>query len=380
MSDAPVCLADVAQLARDRLPPEVWDFVEGGSGDEHVLAANRAALDAVSLVPRVLAGLTSADPSTQLAGTAAAFPVAVAPMAYQRLLHPDGELAAATAAHAAGIPFTVSTLSSVSIEDVAATGATVWFQLYWLRDRYTVLNLVRRAERAGATALVLTVDVPIMGRRLRDARAGFTLPPEVTAAHLTGGSHTAAHHAVTGSAVAEHTRTAFQPAVSWSDLTWLRDQTPLPLLLKGILDPADALLAVRAGVDGIVVSNHGGRQFAGAVPSITALPWVVDAVAGQCEVLLDSGIRTGTDIMRALALGAGGVLAGRPILHGLAAGGTGGVAAVLEILRAELCAELLLAGCGDVTTAGRITAVGPNGRLRGGSDATGRRTRDRAAS
>ncbi|MCT2586820.1 alpha-hydroxy acid oxidase [Actinophytocola gossypii] len=356
MTGVPVCLADVARAAHDRLSTEVWDFVEGASGDERGLAANRAALDAVSLVPRMLTGLTEADPSTRLLGTAATFPVAVAPMAYQRLLHDDGELAAARAARDLGVPFTISTLSSVSIEDIAGTGAALWFQLYWLRDRGAVLDLVRRAEQAGVSALVVTVDVPIMGRRLRDLRAGFSLPPHVTAANLAGDPARTANPMVT---VAEHTRLAFAPALSWSDLAWLRERTELPLVLKGILDATDAELAVRAGAAGVVVSNHGGRQLAGAVPSVTALPWVVDAVDGQCEVLLDSGIRSGTDILRAVALGASGVLVGRPVLHGLAAGGTGGVAAVLEILRAELAAEMLLAGCGDVASAGRLATVGP---------------------
>jgi 4-hydroxymandelate oxidase len=366
----PVSVADVERLAAARLPRDVWDFVAGGSGDERTMAANRAALDRVCLVPRVLTGTTEAGTASRLVGTPAASPMAVAPMAYQRLLHPDGELAAAAAARDAGVPFVISTLSSHRLEDVVGVGASCWFQLYWLRERAGVLDLVRRAEDAGCTALMVTVDVPAMGRRLRDVRNEFTLPRSVTAANLATGDTSDAHLPWAGvSAVARHTGLTFEPAVSWADLEWLRGHTTLPLVLKGILDPRDAVLAVELGARGVVVSNHGGRQLAGAVPSVAALPGVLAAVGGRLDVLLDSGVRGGTDILRALALGASGVLVGRPVLWGLASDGQAGVALVLDLLSTELREALLLAGCADLDAARGLATVLTGGEeLRNGGD------------
>ena len=356
--DAPLSVADVTRLAEDRLPKELWDFVSGGSGAETTLAANRAALDTVAVLPRVLGGFADASPATRLLGTDASLPLAVAPMAYQRLLHPDGELAVAEAAEIAGVPYVVSTLSSVRLEEIAKVGAATWFQLYWLRSRPLVEDLVARAEEAGCRALMVTVDVPIMGRRLRDLRNSFVLPDEVVAANLEEGSAGRAHELVDGgSAIAAHTAEAFAPNLGWADLEWLRTRTRLPLVVKGVLDPRDAARAVESGVDAVVVSNHGGRQLDGAAPSIDALPAVVDAVGGRCEVLLDSGIRSGTDILRALALGARGVLVGRPVLYGLAAGGVRGVGQVLSLLATELRDAMTLAGCADVAAARTVSTV-----------------------
>ncbi|GAA1284220.1 alpha-hydroxy acid oxidase [Saccharothrix xinjiangensis] len=353
-----VDLADVERAAVARLPRDVRDFIAGGSGDEVTLAANRAALDGVGVVPRVLAGVEVADTGTSLVGTEAALPVAVAPMAYQCLAHPGGEVATAAAAGAAGVPFTVGTLSSRAVEEIAKTGATLWFQLYWLRDRGLVEELVARAEAAGCRALVITVDVPVMGRRRRDVRNGFSLPADVRAAHLSGGVTRAHERREVGSGVAEHTSTAFDPALGWRDVEWLRTRTRLPLVVKGVLDPRDATRCVELGASAVVVSNHGGRQLDGVVPSAVALPRVVEAVAGAGEVLFDSGVRGGVDVLRALALGATGVLLGRPVLWGLAVGGERGVARVLELLRAEFTQALLLAGCADVGAArGLATAL-----------------------
>jgi 4-hydroxymandelate oxidase len=353
---SPVCLADLERLAESVLPKHVWDFVAGGSGTETTLVANRAALDAVALLPRVLAGVADASPVSRLLGAEVAMPVAVAPMAYQRLVHPDGEIAMARAAAAAGVPFVISTLSSVCIEDIAALGGRCWFQLYWLRERCQVESLLARAEQAGCQAVMVTVDVPPLGRRLRDIRNEFVLPAGIVAANLLDGQDFQAHVLVSGgSAVADHTRSVFAPALGWPDLAWLRERVSLPLIVKGILDPRDAVRAVETGADAVVVSNHGGRQLDGAAPSIAALPAVVETVGDRCEVMLDSGIRSGTDVLRALALGACGVLIGRPLLWGLAVGGCQGAGRVLALLHAELRDALTLAGCADPGAARNLT-------------------------
>jgi 4-hydroxymandelate oxidase len=355
------CLADVERAAASVLTAGVRDFIAGGSGAETTLDANRAALDRVFLVPRVLTDVSRCTNDSTLLGRPVGMPVAVAPVAYHRLAHPEGELATARAAKAAGVPFTAGTLSSVPVEEITAIGGSVWFQLYWLRDDERSLELVRRAEDAGCEAIVLTVDVPWMGRRLRDVRNGFALPDQVRAAHLPTG--TTAHQAAAGtSAVAVHTREAFSSALTWSTVEALRARTRLPLVLKGVLAPEDAVRATESGVDAVVVSNHGGRQLDGAVPSIDALPEVAAAVGGACEVLLDSGIRGGTDVLRALALGARGVLVGRPALWGLAMAGEAGVARVLELLSEEIRDALGLSGCADVEAAGRLrTTAGAPG-------------------
>ncbi|MEV6288190.1 alpha-hydroxy acid oxidase [Kribbella sp. NPDC051770] len=331
-------LRDYEQLAVDRLAQPVADFIAGGSGDELTLRANRRALDRVQLVPRVLAGVEAAVTIDRLVGSAAAMPVAVAPMAYQRLVHPEGELELARAAAAAGVPYVISTLSSVPLEKIPGD---CWFQLYWLRDRGVVESLVERAVAAGCSALVVTVDVPVMGRRLRDVRNAFALPEGIVAANLE--TTRQAHTAVPGlSAVAAHTASAFSPTVSWADLEWLRSRCDLPLVVKGILDPRDARRAAAIGAEAVVVSNHGGRQLDGAVASIDAL---VDVVGNDIDVLLDSGIRSGTDVLKALALGASGVLIGRPLLWALAVDACD---EAFGLLRRELTDAMLLAGCADL--------------------------------
>ncbi|MFH8983321.1 alpha-hydroxy acid oxidase [Streptomyces varsoviensis] len=348
----PRSLDDVERAAAAVLPPDVWDFVAGGSGRERTLAANRAAFDRLFVRPRVLRDVSRCTTDATLLGRPVRMPVAVAPVAYQRLLHPDGEAASARAAKAAGVPFTVSTLSSVPVEELAGIGGSVWFQLYWLREDGRALELARRAEDAGCEALMLTVDVPWMGRRLRDERNGFALPDHVRAAHLDAGPASTAHRGTAhGSAVAAHTGQALSPALTWSHVAELRAHTRLPLVLKGVLDPQDALHALESGVDALVVSNHGGRQLDGALPSVDALARVVEVVGDRCEVLLDSGVRGGTDVLKALALGASGVLVGRPPAWGLAAGGENGVRQVLDLLSEELRDALGLAGCQNVAEA-----------------------------
>ncbi|KES08693.1 alpha-hydroxy-acid oxidizing protein [Streptomyces coelicolor] len=352
------CLADFERAAASVLPADVRDFVAGGSGAEVTLDANRTALDRVFLVPRVLRDVSRCTADSTLLKRPVPMPVAVAPVAYQQLVHPDGERAAARAAKAAGVPFTASTLSSVPIEELTAIGGTVWFQLYRLRDAAQSLELVRRAEDAGCEAIMLTVDVPWMGRRLRDVRNRFALPSHVRAANISTGSTAHRRHA-DSSAVAVHTGQAFSSATTWSSLAALRKQTRLPLLLKGVLAAEDAVRAVESGVDAVVVSNHGGRQLDGAVPSIDVLPEVAAAVNDGCEVLLDSGIRSGTDVLRALALGASGVLVGRPLIWGLAAAGEAGARRVLDLLADELRDALGLSGCDGVAAARQLRTLVP---------------------
>lgn len=353
------CLDDLAVAAESVLPPDAWAYIEGGAGDETAVHGNTAALRDVRLVPRVLAGVGQRRLGTRLFGSDHALPVAIAPMAYQRLVHDDGEVASAWAAAAFGVPLVVPMLSSVPLERiVAATAAEIWFQLYWLRDRKTMADLVTRAEQAGARTLVLTVDMPVMGRRTRDLRHSFTLPPQVRAANFEGDETTPAHRRNDGdSALASHTAAAFDPSLSWTDISWLRARTELPILLKGILHPEDARRAAEAGAAGIVVSNHGGRQLDRAVAGATVLPAVRDAVGDRYPVLADGGIRSGSDVLSALALGADGVLLGRPALWGLAAGGGQGVLDVLGILAAELDAAMALTGCADVLAARGLEVV-----------------------
>lgn len=344
----PVCLADFEALARAVLPVATADYVGGGSGSESTVAANRRALDAVEVYPRLLAG-AAADPRITLFDTNLSMPIVVAPMAYQRMLHPEGELAMASAAARAGVPMALSTLSSCAVEEVAKTGVELWFQLYWVRERALLEQLIDRAEAAGCRALIVTIDLPVLGRRLRDLRNAFHLPADVIAANLVDPAlsadeqpgEAASHTEVRGrSALAAHTADMIGPALTWDDLVWLRSRTSLPLIVKGVLDPRDAVRAEEIGADGVVVSNHGGRQLDGAPASIDALPLVVEAV--EVPVLMDSGIRSGTDVLRALALGAQAVLIGRPLLWALA---LGAATPALELLRSELTDALTLAGC-----------------------------------
>ncbi|GAA4071970.1 alpha-hydroxy acid oxidase [Streptomyces shaanxiensis] len=354
---APLDMDDVERAAAMALPPDVWDFIAGGSGRELSLAANRAAFDGVFVRPRILNDVSACGAEATLLGRAARMPVAIGPVAYHRLVCPEGELATARAAKAAGVPFTVATLSSVPVEEVTAVGGSVWFQLYWLRDTGRTLDLVRRAEDAGCEAIVLTVDVPWMGRRLRDVRNGFALPDDVRAVHLGAGPSTAHRGGDGASAVAVHTAEIFSRSLTWASVERLRESTRLPVVLKGVLAPEDARRAVEHGVDALVVSNHGGRQLDGAMTAVAALPDVVEAVGGACEILLDGGVRSGTDVLKALALGASGVLVGRAPIWGLAADGEDGVRQVLELLHEELTDALGLAGCAGVADARRLETL-----------------------
>ncbi|MGN9914523.1 alpha-hydroxy acid oxidase [Phytohabitans sp. LJ34] len=340
--DTLLSVAEYEAAARERLPEGIWDYICGGSGEERTLAANREAFARLALRPRFFVDVSRPDTSTELFGAPLRAPIGVAPVAYHQLAHPEGEVATA---RAAGL-LVVSVFASRTLEEIAAAASgPLWLQLYWFRRREVVTGLVRRAEAAGYRALVLTVDTPRVGRRLRDVRRGFAVPAGIVAANVDAAVMARSHEAVEGeSALVRHSREQFDPALGWADLSWLCAQTDLPVLVKGVLTGADAALAMAHGAAGVVVSNHGGRQLDGAVASVDALAEVAAAVGGRGPVLLDGGVRTGTDVLRALALGASAVLVGRPALWGLAVDGESGARAVLDILAAELEEAMVLSG------------------------------------
>jgi 4-hydroxymandelate oxidase len=337
----------------------VWDFVQGGAESERTVGDNRRAFSRVTLRPRVLVDVSHCDTGTELLGARLRTPLGIAPTAYHQLAHPEGEVATARGAGAAGALFVVSIYASRTLEDIAAAAAApLWLQLYWLRRRDLLAELVRRAAAVGYRAIVLTVDAPRLGRRHRDARNGFAIGPGIRAANLDPAVMTAAHLPGTGrSALADHAAEAVDPSVTWSDLAWLRERSDLPLVLKGILTAQDAALAVRHGADAIVVSNHGGRQLDRTPATLDALAEVVDAVGGAVPVLLDGGVRGGTDAFAALALGARAVLLGRPALWGLAADGAAGVAGVLDLAPEELAHTMALAGRPDLGSLDRSAVL-----------------------
>jgi 4-hydroxymandelate oxidase len=341
----------------------VFDYYAGGSGDEWTLGENRRAFERWVIRPRVLVDVADIDPRTTVLGEEIAFPIMVAPTAFQRMAHPDGELATARACRALDALMVLSTISTVPLEEVAATGVRRWFQLYVLKDRDLTAELVKRAHAAGFGAVVLTVDTPILGRRLRDERNTFSLPPGIGLANLEG----MGLPETSGSGLFSFFLDRHDASLTWDDVAWLRSLSPLPVVLKGIVTAEDAALAADAGVEAIVVSNHGGRQLDGAPATLDALEEVADAVAGRSEILLDGGIRRGPDVFKALALGARAVLVGRPSLWGLAAGGAEGVRRVLEILRDDFVLTMALAGKTRVSDLDRSTvAPAPGSTPRGG--------------
>jgi 4-hydroxymandelate oxidase len=336
--------------AKERLPGPVWDYFAGGSGTESMLTAGREALDRIRLRPRFLVDVSSCDPGVELLGTRLAAPLGIAPMAYHRLAHPEGEVATARAAGEAGALFTVSMFASRTLEDIAAAAAgPLWLQLYWLRRRDLMVDLIRRAEAAGYRALVLTVDAPRVAFRPRDAVNGFAVPPGIRAVNLAPEVMAASHGSRAGeSAIARHSLEQFDPTITWADLAWLHGVTSLPVLLKGVLTAEDAELAVEHGVSGLIVSNHGGRQLDFASSAPECLPEIVDAVDGGCPVILDGAIRHGADIAKALCVGADAVMLGRPALWGLAHSGADGVAGVLRLLVREFEEVMALMGAPTV--------------------------------
>jgi 4-hydroxymandelate oxidase len=327
-------LDDFELAARECLPHAAYEFIAAGAADEITLRWNREAFQRIRLRPRVLEDVSSIDTRVDVAGETLPFPILLAPVAYQRVLHPEGEIAVARGAGAAGATYVVSTACTASIEEIAAAAsAPLWLQIYVQQDRGYTKDLVSRAEAAGVRAFCLTVDTPVIGTRNRQARSGFTVPPELDTPHLDAEGRGRL------SAVS-----AKREPITWSDVEWIRSIARRPLLLKGILDAKDADKAVSAGADGIIVSNHGARNLDSTPATIEALPEVAQRVAGRVPVLFDGGIRRGTDVVKALALGAKAVMIGRPYAFALAAAGADGVARAISILREELETAMALLG------------------------------------
>lgn len=335
-------LSDYEAYAQARIEPGAWAYINGGAGDEWTLRENVAAFTRLPLRTRVLRPMRGASTALSLFGCDMTAPILIAPMAFHGLVHPDGEAATALAVAATGTTLVVSTQASQPIEQIAASApGAPWFQLYIQPDRAFTERLVARAEAAGYRALVLTVDAPVNGVRNTEARAGFALPPHIRSVNLEG-----MRTPPPGPDGALLFGTPLLESVpDWQDMAWLRSLTRLPILLKGIVDPEDARRALDCGIDGLIVSNHGGRTLDGVPAAIDLLPAIARSVNGQVPVLMDGGVRRGTDVLRALALGASAVLVGRPILHALATAGALGVAHALRVLRAEFELAMALTGC-----------------------------------
>jgi L-lactate dehydrogenase (cytochrome) len=371
-------IADLRALAERRVPRSFFEYLDRGSYDELTLRRNRSDFDALQLRQRVLIDVSRQNMACTLLGQPACMPVALAPIGMEGMVHGDGEILAAQAAEAFGVPFTLSTVSICSIEDVrAATRTPFWFQLYVMKDRGYTGELIDRAEAAGCPVLMMTVDIPVGALRRRDPKNGLAVPPRLTLRNAidiatkprwlwsiaTGkrrefGNLAAAVARTGGMPFSQWISTQFDASVTWKDLEAIRDRWKGRLIVKGIMDPEDARQVVALGADALVVSNHGGRQLDGAPSSVSALPRVVDAVQGRCEVLLDGGIRCGQDILKARALGADGTLIGRAFLYGLGAMGRKGVTSALEILSRELQVSLALTGCNDVRDVTHSTLAG----------------------
>ncbi|KAK2179194.1 hypothetical protein NP493_508g01040 [Ridgeia piscesae] len=347
-----VCLDDFEKYAFENLPRNVLDFYRSGANNETTLRDNVDAFRRYQLRPRCLRDVSRRDLSTTVLGHKIAFPVCIAPSARHRMAHPDGEVATAQGAKAMGVAFVLSTMATRSIEDIAegAAGGLHFFQTFVFRDRAVTLSLVRRAEKSGYKAFVVTVDTPLLGKRLAQDRNQFSLPPQYRSA---SGRPRMANFAINSNSGTRmnksEKKTEFDQSLTWADIRWLKTVTDLPVVVKGILTAEDAREAVNSGVDGIVVSNHGGRQLDGVPATQDALGEVVAAVAGRCEVYLDGGIRLGTDVLKALALGARAVFIGRPAIYGVAYNGAEGVQEVLQILKSEFDTAMALCGCKAVT-------------------------------
>jgi 4-hydroxymandelate oxidase len=331
------------ERARACLPANTYEYLASGAADENTVRWNRDAYDLIKLRPRVLRDVTTVDTSLSLLGQKLESPILLAPTAFLRAIHPDGEIAVARGAGAARTTWVVSTATTTSLEDIAPEATSpLWFQLYVQSDRSVTKDLAQRAEGVGCKALCLTVDTPVQGPRNRQTRSKFALPPGLSAPYMS--------ELVAGRAIADNRR---GNVVTWDDVEWLQSVARIPLLIKGILDADDAERAVAAGVNGIIVSNHGGRNLDTAPATIDALPKVAERVAARVPVLVDGGIRRGTDIVKAIAYGATAVLIGRPYCYGLAVAGAEGVTRVIEILKTELEMTLQLIGCRSLSELGK---------------------------
>ncbi len=338
----PVEVADYLRLARGHLSPLAWEYISGGAGDEATLRWNEDAYQKIRLRPRNLIDVSRIDTRLSLFGQELESPILLAPLAYQRLAHPDGELATVKGAEAAGATILLSTFSTVTLEEVAATAKKPhWFQLYVQPDREFTRTLVGRAEAAGFKALVVTVDTPVLGPRYRELRHQFSLPEGLVRANLKGLHTATGGHRPTERDIYSAT---LDPKLTWKDIAWLRSLTRLPVILKGIMNAEDAGRAIDEGAAGVIVSNHGGRNLDTVPATIDALPEVIAKVSGRVPVLVDGGIRRGVDVLKALGLGASAVLIGRPYVCGLAVAGPEGVSRVINILRREFEMAMALTG------------------------------------
>ena len=361
---------DLRAIARRKLPRGVFDYVDGGAEDELSLAANRAAFNTTGFQPRVLRNVSSIDISSTLLGEPVAYPLALAPTGFTRIVHPEGELAVARAAARAGLPYTLSTLSTCSIEEVrAVSDGRLWFQVYAWRDRQLVKEMVERAAEARYEALVLTVDTAMLGRRERDVRRGFALPPSISPRTFVDGAlhprwtlnllrgdpirfaNVVGREVGDGSTpvlVSEYINTQFDPALSWSDVEWLQSVWDGPIVIKGIQTTADAVIAADLGVSAVALSNHGGRQLDGSPAPFSLVAPIVDATEGRTAIICDGGVRRGSDIVKAVAAGAAACMSGRAYLYALGAGGERGVDLVLTWFRNDLIRTMTLLGASGI--------------------------------
>ncbi|KAK5913356.1 hypothetical protein CgunFtcFv8_007894 [Champsocephalus gunnari] len=359
MAGQRVCVSDFEKEAEKVLPKAVYDYYRSGADEQSTLADNVAAFNRFRLLPRVLRDVSSVDLSVSVLGQKLSMPVCVGATAMQRMAHPEGEMATARACQAAGTGMMLSSWATSTIEEVmsamtATGGGVMWLQLYIYRDRELTLSLVRRAEEAAYQAIFVTVDTPYLGRRLDDMRNRFKLPSHLSLSNFSSASLAFSEgNYGNDSGLAVYVAKAIDPTLSWDDITWLKKHTHLPVIVKGVLNAEDAVQAVNYGVDGILVSNHGARQLDGVPATLDVLEEVVGAVQGRCDVFMDGGVRRGSDVLKALALGAKAVFIGRPVLWGLACQGEEGVTEILELFKEELRLAMALSGCRSVSEVNR---------------------------
>lgn len=377
MTNRPANIADYRALAKVRLPHFLFEYVDGGSYDEVTLRRNVEDLQAIALKQRVMRDVSDLNLSTELFGTKWSLPVGLGPVGMSGMYARRGEVQAARAAKAAGVPFSLSSLSVCPVREIAASlNAPFWLQLYMIKDRAFLKEMLGQGREAGCSVLLLTVDLPVSGSRYRDVRSGLSVPASARSSFrrfcqsaikpswawsvgISGRPHSLGNlEPVLGAKTGLEDyfgwiAANFDPSITWADLAWVRDQWPGPIVIKGILDPGDASAAIEHGADGIVVSNHGGRQLDGAMSTARALPAIADAVSGRIPVLVDGGVRSGLDVVRMLALGADFVLLGRAWAYALAAGGEAGVGHMLSLIEAEMRVAMSLTGCTKVSEIGR---------------------------